>query len=69
MCCFEASQSVKFPRIADERQEHTIQEESASLVVRCNALQKGKCIANSIRSRSSKLGRVKQGIYRDDLLK
>ena len=31
--------------------EHTIQEESSGLVMRCNALQKSQCIADPVGSR------------------
>lgn len=46
----------------------TIEEKSARVVVRCNALKQGQRIADSVGSSCRKLRRVEQRVDRDDLL-
>lgn len=48
---------------------NTVQEESACLVVRCNALQESQSIADTIRGGSRELGWVEKSVNGYDLLK
>jgi len=47
---------------------HTIKEQSTSLIMGCNALQKSKRIADSVGSRRRELRWVEKCIDRNDLL-
>ena len=65
----EVSLATGLPRLkGSDNCGLTVKEQRPSLIVRCHALQERQRIADPVRCCGGQLRRVKQRVYRDDLL-